>query len=201
MTEQEWLDCTNPTHALDFLLSKSSDRRLRLFTCACCRRVWHLMTYERIQNAVVVTERYADGLASESEMHEAQLGASIAARQVPDGEARRVAFSVYYMAAKECWASVFTVGGWWKKPDLIRDVFGNLFRPVAVPSDWLAWNDSTVVRIAQAIYDERAFDRMPILADALEDAGCADEHILSHCRSVGPHVRGCHVLDALLGKE
>ena len=58
-----------------------------------------------------------------------------------------------------------------------------------------------MVQIAQAIYDDRAFDRMPILADALEDAGCTDRAILDHCRSEGPHVRGCWVVDLLLGKE
>jgi hypothetical protein len=85
--------------------------------------------------------------------------------------------------------------------DLIRDVIGNPFHPVKVVSNWLAWNDGTVRRIAQGIYDERAFDRLPILHDALLDAGCDDEAILSHCRSEGPHVRGCWVIDLILGKE
>jgi|SRR5579872_1640175 len=84
---------------------------------------------------------------------------------------------------------------------LLHDLFGNPFRPVAVHPIWLTWNDGTVQRIAQAIYDERAFDRMPILADALEDAGCLDPDILNHCRQPGVHVRGCWVIDALLGKE
>ena len=83
----------------------------------------------------------------------------------------------------------------------MRDIFGNPFRPVTVNPGWLAWNDGTVPRIAQAIYDERAFDRMTILADALEDAGCTDQDILGHCRSGGEHVRGCWVVDLLLGKE
>ena len=65
---------------------------------------------------------------------------------------------------------------------------------------WLAWNGGTVPRIAQAIYAERAFDRLPVLADALEDAGCANADVLAHCRSGGEHVRGCWVIDLLLGK-
>ena len=73
--------------------------------------------------------------------------------------------------------------------------------PVRVEPAWFAWNDHTVPRIAQAIYGERAFDRMPILADALEDAGCDNADILGHCRQPGPHVRGCWVVDLLLGKE
>lgn len=66
---------------------------------------------------------------------------------------------------------------------------------------WLASNNGTVVKLAQAIYDERAFDRLPILADALEDAGCTNQDILAHCRGGGEHSRGCWVVDLLLGKE
>jgi hypothetical protein len=54
--------------------------------------------------------------------------------------------------------------------------------------------------LAQAIDDERAFDRLPILADALEDAGCTDADLLNHCRGPGLHVMGCWVVDMLLGK-
>jgi hypothetical protein len=65
----------------------------------------------------------------------------------------------------------------------------------------LAWNGGTVQRLAQAIYEEEAFERLPILADALEDAGCDDYLLLSHMRGPGPHARGCFVLDAILGKS
>jgi hypothetical protein len=84
---------------------------------------------------------------------------------------------------------------------LIRDVFGNPFRPMTVDPTWRAWNDGTVKKLAQAIYNDRRFIDLPILADALEDAGCTDADILSHCRGPGPHVRGCWVVDRLLGKE
>lgn len=84
---------------------------------------------------------------------------------------------------------------------LILCVLGNPFRPATVNPSWLTWNDGTVRRIAKSIYDDRAFERMPILADCLEDAGCDDETILNHCRGEGPHVRGCWGLDLLLGKE
>jgi len=80
-------------------------------------------------------------------------------------------------------------------------VFGDPFRFVAVDGNWLKWNDATVPHIAQAIYDDRAFDRLPVLADALEEAGCTDAAILDHCRGPVPHVRGCWVVDLLLGKE
>jgi len=84
---------------------------------------------------------------------------------------------------------------------LLRDIIGNPFRSFAVDSSWLSWRDSTIPKLAQAIYDERAFDLLPILADALEDAGCDNADILNHCRQPGEHVRGCWVVDLLLGKE
>lgn len=92
--------------------------------------------------------------------------------------------------------------------DLIRDICGYPCRRLAIPDSVLAWNDGTVVKLAQAIYDERTLPsghldtgRMAILADAMEDAGYQDGEILAHCRDTNQHVRGCHVLDALLGKE
>ncbi len=84
---------------------------------------------------------------------------------------------------------------------LLRDIYGNPFCPITINPAWLAWNNSTVPKIAQTIYDERVFDRMPILADALEEAGCTDADILNHCRKPGEHVRGCWVVDLLLDKE
>ena len=80
---------------------------------------------------------------------------------------------------------------------MLRDIFGNPFRPVSINSTCLT---STVRGLAEGIYAERAFDRMPILADALEDAGCDNADILAHCRGDGPHVRGCWVVDLVLGK-
>ena len=85
---------------------------------------------------------------------------------------------------------------------LFHDLSGpRLFRPLPLDPRWLAWNDGAVRKMAQVIYDDRAFDRLPILADALEDAGCDNAAILSHCRGPGEHVRGCWVVDLLLGKE
>lgn len=84
----------------------------------------------------------------------------------------------------------------------IRDIFVNPFYPpLPVDSSCLAWNDGVIPKLAQAIYDDRAFDRLPILADALEEAGCTNADILNHCRQPGEHVRGCWVVDLLLGKS
>ncbi len=80
----------------------------------------------------------------------------------------------------------------------VRCVFGNPFQPVTFGRNW---RKKSVTEVAQAIYDERAFDRMPALADALEAVGCEDAEVLAHCRSGGPHVRGCWVVDGVLGKS
>jgi len=80
---------------------------------------------------------------------------------------------------------------------LLRDIFGNPFRPVTVDP---AWQTATVVALAEAIYADRAFDRLPILADALEEAGCLNGDLLNHCRQPGEHVRGCWAVDLLLSK-
>ncbi len=84
---------------------------------------------------------------------------------------------------------------------ILRCIFGVPFRLAPLEPIWLTCNEGTVPKIAQAIYDHRAFDRLPILADALEEAGCHDAIILNHCRQPSEHVRGCWVVDLLLGKE
>jgi hypothetical protein len=80
----------------------------------------------------------------------------------------------------------------------LDDIFGNPYRPVAFDP---RWRTSDAVALAQAIYDDRAFERLPILADALMDAGCEDEQVVGHCRNEGPHVCGCWVVDLVLGKD
>jgi hypothetical protein len=84
---------------------------------------------------------------------------------------------------------------------LLHDIVGNPFREVAVDPPSLAWNGGTVVKLARAIYDDRSFDRLPILADALEEAGCTNADMLNHCRLPGEHVPGCWVVDCLLNRS
>jgi hypothetical protein len=82
--------------------------------------------------------------------------------------------------------------------EVFRDIVGNPFRTVVIDPSWLT---STVITLANSIYSNRTFDHIPILADALQDAGCEDADILAHCRGPGPHVRGCWVVDLILGKQ
>jgi hypothetical protein len=202
---------------LRLLKGKASDRKLRLFGCACVRRVWHLLTDERDRQAVDVAERYADRLATRKELR--------ACRSMAFNSASRSgALAAWHITREATWdaawqgalfsSNIFDpdgvtfvtfsnrIGEGYHQCLLLRCVFGNPFCQSAVLDPaWLVWGNGTVSQLAQAIYDDRAFDRMPILADALEEAGCADADILGHCRGPDPHVRGCWVIDLLLGKE
>jgi hypothetical protein len=90
------------------------------------------------------------------------------------------------------------VGGLELFAAILRDLIGNPFRTISVDLGWLVWGDAVVPGIARAIYDGHDFERLPILGDALEEAGCQDAEILAHCRGPGPHVRGCWVLSRFL---
>ena len=218
MTEAEWLAATDPMPMLKHLRGEASDRKLRLVAVACCRRIWHLLTDERSRIAVDLAERDADGLVRETDLRESAQAANEAYRYGnPLGPHDNAAYASVHVGGRDRWHSAssaaayaayavrYPVGGEEAKlaeqahqTSLLRDIFGNPFRPVAIDPSWL----TTDVRLlATGIYDDKAFDRMPILADALQDAGCTNDDILSHCRSEGPHVRGCWVVDLLLGKE
>jgi hypothetical protein len=198
MTEQEWLSCSDPHPMLGFLRGNVSDRKLRLFAVACSRRIWDQIDALGRQ-AVDVAERFADGFATPEKLRAARLAcqgaggqaAWYAAASNPTIAARNAARSA--QAGVGCEADELRA-----QASLVREVFGNQFRPVSLDLSWLT---SGAVKLAEAIYEERAFARMPDLADELEKASCTDLEILSHCRGPGPHVRGCWMLDLLLGKK
>jgi len=166
--------------------------------------------------AVEIAERYADGLASAEELKAANLASAARYdRSRPDRYATVAATQAARLditrdpgtasrALGTCLAGDGGIESLSAQRSLVRDVFGNPFRPVVVNPAWLT---PVAVALARAAYDERLpsgdLERAPvaILGDALEDAGCADEQFLSHLRGPGPHVRGCFVLDLLLGKK
>ncbi len=239
MTEEEWLACTEPNKMLaflrgnfpyrvsPFLRSQVGRRKLRLFVCACCRRIWHLLTDERSRAAVEAGERHAEGETTWRELEQFRLAAreayqrALATSEDEYGDAywvapRAAAWATYqnYPIAREYAGQTASDTVWAagsagadrnaerrSQCHLLRDIFGNPFRPATTELAWLAWNDAAVAKVAHHIYEERRFGDMPILADALEDAGCTNADILNHCRQPGEHVRGCWVLDLLLGKE
>jgi hypothetical protein len=196
------------------------ERKSRLFGAACCRRLWSLLVDLRSQRAVEVVERYADAAATADELdaaYEEAFDVETKYAEHPDrssdvgleafGRAANAAAGACHpdelaegVAREALTAADAAVikGENVAFAELVRDIFGNPFRPVVVDTAWLTAN---VVALARGIYDDRAFDRMPILADALQDAGCDSDEILNHCRQPGEHVRGCWVVDAVLNKE
>ncbi len=204
MTESEWLASVDPQALLLYVLPWASERKLRLFACACCRRIWRLMKTERARHAVETAERYADGQALLKQLKAAYGDTTgISAAELAAGWAAKLGRTRAPRLAAQ-WAARATGDVRQEsaaQADVLRDVFGDCFSPGVVQPSWLAWNDGTVRHMAAAIYEDRAFEQMPILADALEDAGCEDATILRHCREPGVHVRGCWVVDLILGKE
>jgi hypothetical protein len=226
MTETEWLASTDPGEMADFVRDRLGDRKFRLFGCACVRLVWKDLPNDTLRQAIETCERFADGVATVEELAMAREVADGTYQGIGDIIADHSAIAVTALCELEPWfpmgegssAGIAAVAAeawsneeipWhvaWAQAkeahcQLLRDIFGNPFRSVAVDPSWRAWDGGTVVKLAQRIYDERAFDRLPVLADALEEAGCSDPYILNHCRQSGEHVRGCWAVDALLGKS
>lgn len=209
MTEREWTTSRNPYVLLEELqYHDASLRKFRLFVCGYCRLFfWGKMPPE-VREAVETGELWADGSTTRYRLRKAQrvVGVNLLDKHP---KARQVAYySVCASNPEQLAHEVIAMGAvgshslrprrvdYGKIARLIHCVFGNPFRATTEK-----YRVITPQRLAASIYTDRAFDRLPILADALEEAGCTDEAILSHCRGPGPHVRGCWVVDLLLGKE
>jgi hypothetical protein len=223
MTEAEWLACEDPQpilRKLDLEDNLAWPRKKRLLACACCRRVLPLLNDARSVAAVEVAERFADNLADHANLESTWLmvdeiagqqwkvtatggdRASAIAAILPsiacDNDGANIAYDAYTHLLELTSVARQPLQRAWVK-QVIHCIFGPLlFRRVFSDPSWLP---STVTNLAQGIYAECAFDRMPILADALEDAGCTHADVLNHCRQPGEHVRGCWVVDLVLGKS
>jgi hypothetical protein len=246
MTEHEWLACGAPEAMLKYLqdCGRAGDRKLRLFTCACCRRIWDALPPPS-RRAVEVVERFVDGLAGEEERRAAESSAGVLVRSLgefvpPDvritGAAARGVWAALmaiatretfrsahlrsrpeaptralrgaYDAAREVRAALqvgckteplrVEKGVAREQSQLLRCIFGNPFRSASFDP---ALRTPAVLALAGTAYEERRFEELPLLADALEEAGCADDDLLAHLRSGGAHARGCWALDLILGKS
>lgn len=206
MTEKEWLTC--PPHVmLNYLIleGRISERKLRFFACACCRRFWGFLSNQVSREAVEAAELYADGKLDKRILHDVNRAAWETARftRSPSAEAFiAAAYSSDNLVRPSTIASILNINRTVLRK-LCLELSGPLpFRAIRMVPSVLSWNDATVVHIAQTIYEAQSFELMPILADALEEAGCDNEEILNHCRHQDPlHTRGCWVIDMLLGKE
>jgi hypothetical protein len=210
--EAEFLTCEDPYLLVQWAQERTTDRKLRLLACACCRQVWQQLPDPRSRRAVEVAEQFADGLATPKELTKAYK-AACGVGNIYLGTMSRHAFAAAQTAARNrlnipAALRRFLHPHQWQSLEearpftsLVRDILGNPFRPPTLDPARLAWNDATIPRLALALYEERAFDRLPVLGDALEEAGCTIDDILSHCRSGAEHVRGCWVVDAVLAKS
>jgi hypothetical protein len=202
-TAAMWAECHDPALMLDHLRGRVSDRKLRLFAVACCRRVPHLLTDRRSKMAVDVAERYSDGAASNEEFE--AVSAQMRVRDIRGHygpvAAWAVAPSADMAARNTAWNAFCDRDGMGEEryqADLLRCVSGNPFRPVELPPKC---RTSTVLALAQQMYDTGDFSAMPILADALQAAGCTNADVIDHCREPNTiHVRGCWAVDLILGK-
>jgi hypothetical protein len=245
MEETEWLACTDPVEAAPLLRVYYSvetlTRRLRLFGCACARRIWHLLRESSAREMVEIAEFWADGTRTDEDLRAARDTATTAFLNVMvdedgwdaatqqehaiDAAHRAVLYLGEALASapyETCYFAVVAVGCLSGVPNsellvnaareeeaaqmvLLRDILGNPFCPISLDH---SWQTPTIVSLARTAYDNRTLpigtlepDRLAVLADALEDAGCTDANILSHLRGPGLHVRGCCVVDLLLGKK
>jgi len=218
MTEEEWLACAEPEPMLEFVKAAATDRKLRLFGVACCRRIWSLMPNRKCKAAVDRAESYAEGCCASHPLQEASENVSVGMLALRSEAAEYAATAAAWVASRDnlertaeaaaaSHGVAISLDDWTAEKRLeqvqqaiiFRDIFGNPFRPVMFN---VTWRTSDALLLAQGIYEERAFDRLPILADALQDAGCASEDLLGHLRDPhATHARGCWALDLVLGKE
>lgn len=225
MTRAEWwLTCQDADElAIEIVQARHhlSDRKAYLICAACCSRIAGFLPIEVGNEVLEVVIRYADDQAEKDELREARRSAE----QYGDADSDYLDSPTYWATHGEvpdCLVACVNASLWGggdldqTDPELqtkyeewrtlantahlaiVRDVCGNPFRPVSVDPAWLT---STVRTLAENIYADCAFDRLPILAHALQDAGCDNEDILNHCRGDGPHVRGCWVVDLLTGRK
>ena len=220
MTEAEWLECKDAQMLVDFASGKASDRKLRLFACACCRQIWDQMPDSRTRNAVVIAESLADGIRDFSDLDSAhrlaqeralevgdvlqlaaQAGVIIVRNSEPLDVARDVVRTAGLVAARMAWSDAATddearanaAAVWAQIASLLRHIVGNPFRSNGPPAFW----PSTVTQLADALYSGQ--DCEFALHDALLDAGHAD--LAEHFSQEKWHPKGCWALDLLLGKE
>jgi len=189
-----------------------TSRKIRLFGCGCFRLIWDKITLPSIHRLVELAEARADRLVRQSELDKDHAAEGDPPENTPDYilhlyirsllGSKVVPGYIAWLTRSATNPEEYPAGNQWQacpeQARLARCVFGNPFRPITLNPSWLT---STVFALAQGIYADRAFDRMPILADALQDAGCDNDDILNHCREQREHVRGCWAIDLLLAKQ
>lgn len=211
MTETGWLEGDDPGAMLEFLRGRASDRKLRLLSVAC----WRLLDGEHGREALEVAERYADGVGTKAALKRARQGVRAIRHGLPaDGAAADGAWGAYWLAEVATSENAFAkLGDEFQRlsalgllklkvtePDPLRamilEILGNPFRPVSLGPRRL---EDGPVSLARSIYEGRAFDRLPELAEALRP-GVETAAVVAHVVDSVTHVRGCWALDLILGR-
>jgi hypothetical protein len=190
---------------------KLTDRKARFLSVACCHRIRQHLMDERLRRGLQAAEAFADGDVTARQMgaaFSAVLDACMAGSGSFRADRAAPAVAAVYWAVyvppvpeeclEEAAQAADPVAEAQAQIALLRFIFGNPFRPVVIPP---TWRTPAVLDLARLIYDEKKFESMPVLGMALSDAGCTDAAVLGHCVAETPHVRGCHVLDLILGRE
>lgn len=204
MTGLKKAEAADPALMLAFLRDKAGTRKLRLFACACCRLVWDLLADGPGRARVEAAEHAADALAAE----DGEAAGGAAAVRAADGEARlRAEVAAIYCGDGDPFVAALAASALVARADhlragrtaqaaLLADLFGKPSRPFDP-----RWRTPEVRALAADAYGRRHFHDLPRVAGLLEHAGCDDPRLLHHCRSGGPHARGCWALDLLMGRD
>jgi hypothetical protein len=218
MNAAEWRSSDDLVKMLEALQALAGPRKYQLFACACLRQLWDHTRELSFRKAVVYAERHAEGLIDRDALRavfvqawpwgwERTRSAAVVAvapmtRDLPYWRALEVAGEVANLLAQGA-----RQGGFFQQKvynaarkeqvALVREVFGDPFRKGRFEA---RWRTAEVVRLAESISDEGAFEELPVLADALEEEGCDDAAVLGHLRGGGRHVRGCWAVDVARGK-
>jgi hypothetical protein len=221
MTEEMWFAWDNPRTMLQSLhglrdnriRSLFSSRRLRLFAAACVARAQSRNAIPQLAFAIEAAEVAADARTNVARARWKELKRAVRVdkdwRMTIEGQLTRAITSGKALTAaiQASFYASYLISRVFREYEreqiaqgpLLRDIMGNPFRRVTFSRNW---RTSTAIALAQQMYESRDFGAMPILADALQDAGCDNEDILNHCRDANAtHVRGCGVVDLVLGKN
>lgn len=182
MTESDWLKSTDPSRLLAFVGGQPGERRLRLFAAVCRLQQWPRFRDDVENQMTSALFDGGDGEFQVMSLDDTLLAANQASYQAIFGVPNTIAV-----------AEVLAL-----QAEHFRDIIGNPFRRIRFDP---RWRTDDVIGLARGIELEQDFSRLPILADALMDAGCDDDDMLAHCHFAGPHVQGCWVVDLALGTE
>jgi hypothetical protein len=210
MTEEEWLVCADPVELMRAIMDRTSERKRILVICACCRHLWDWLS-DDFRKIVGHFEQIAEDSKHPERIWEHDLGSAFddTVSRAPESvqHALYALDAVMNYAWRDDWLDIKWVDSspWIDERKvqvlLVRDIVGNPFRCFNDAASRPSSKSGAIGQLAQTIYADRTFDRLPILADALEEAGCTQVDVLRHLRNCGEHVRGCWALDLVLGKE